>query len=66
MDVNRDNAGTGNPLLPVARDRAAKKELKSRMLTNLYNACSQFLADANTVLDAAVAVASRWDVSISE
>ena len=51
---------------PVARDDAAAKELKRRTLTNLYNARPQWLADAHTALDAAVAAAYGWDAEISE
>ena len=56
----------GFPKRPVARDAAAGKKLKTRTLTNLYNARPQWLADAHTALDAAVAVAYGWDPNISE
>jgi len=61
-----DEPVPGYPKRPVARDDAAAKELKTRTLTSLYNARPQWLADAHTVLDAAVAAAYRWDVGISE
>ena len=57
---------TGFPKRPVARDEAAANELKSRTLTNLYNACPQWLADAHADLDAAVAAAYGWNAGISE
>ena len=56
----------GYPKRPVARDEAAAKELKSRTLTNLYNTCPQWLANAHGALDAAVAAAYGWDEGISE
>ena len=56
----------GYPKRPVARDDEAAKELKVRTLTNLYNARPQWLTDAHTTLDAAVAAAYGWDEGISE
>ena len=56
----------GYPKRLVARDEAAAKELKSRTLTNLYNARPQWLADAHEGVDAAVAAAYGWDAEISE
>ena len=56
----------GYPRRPVPRDEAASVELKARTLTNLYNACPQWLADAHAGLDAAVAAAYGWDAEISE
>ena len=56
----------GFPKRPVARDAAAAKELKSRTLTNLYNARPQWLADAHAALDTVVATAYGWDPNISE
>ena len=61
-----DEPVAGYPKRPIARDEAAAKELKSRTLTNLYNARPQWLADAHAVLDAAVAAAYGWDAGISE
>ncbi|MCY4408861.1 MAG: class I SAM-dependent DNA methyltransferase [Caldilineaceae bacterium] len=61
-----DEPVPGYPKRPVPRDEAAAKELKKRTLTNLYNARPQWLADAHTALDAAVAVAYGWDADISE
>ena len=61
-----DEPVAGYPKRPVARDEAAAKELKSRTLTNLYNARPQWLADAHAKLDAAVAEAYGWDAEISE
>ena len=54
------------PKRPVPRDAAAAKELKSRTLTNLYNARPQWLADAHAALDTAVATAYGWEPDISE
>ena len=57
---------SGYPQRPVARDEEAEKALKKRTLTNLYNACPQWLADAHAALDAAVAAAYGWDAGVSE
>ena len=54
------------PKRPIARDEAAAKALKARTLTNLYNARPQWLADAHTALDVAVAAAYGWDAGITE
>ena len=43
------------PKRPVPRDEDAAKALRKRILTNLYNARPQWLADAHAALDAAVA-----------
>ena len=59
-----DEPAPGYPKRPVARDEAAAKELKSRTLTNLYNARPQWLADAHSTLDAAVAAAYGWDEDV--
>ena len=56
----------GYPPRPVPRNGEAAKELRKRTLTNLYNACPQWLADAHAALDAAVAAAYGWDVDIGE
>ncbi len=61
-----DEPVPGYPKRPVPRDEAAARELKKRTLTNLYNARPQWLADAHTALDAAVAAAYGWDADISE
>ena len=61
-----DEPAPGYPKRLVARDEAAAKQLKSRTLTNLYNAHPQWLADAHSNLDAAVAEAYGWDTDISE
>ena len=53
------------PKRPVARDGSAK-ELRSRTLTNLYNARPKWLADAHAVLDAAVAAAYGWSTDIGD
>ena len=42
---------------PVPRDEYAAKALKTRTLTNSYNACPQWLAYGRAALDAAVASA---------
>ena len=56
----------GYPKRPVPRDEAAAKELKKRTLTNLYNTRPQWLNDAHTNLDAAVAAAYGWPADISD
>ncbi len=61
-----DEPTPGYPKRPVARDEAAAKHLKTRTLTNLYNARPQWLADAHASLDTAVAVAYGWDAGIGE
>ena len=61
-----DELVPGYPQRPVPRDEAAAKELKKRTLTNLYNARPQWLADAHTTLDTAVATAYGWDAGISD
>lgn len=45
---------------------AARAELKSRTLTNLYNARPAWLANAHAELDAAVAAAYGWAADISD
>ena len=52
-----DEPVPGFPKRAVARDETAKKELRKRTLTNLYNARPQWLEDAHAALDAAVAEA---------
>ena len=61
-----DEPVSGYPKRPVARDEAAARQLKSRTLTNLYNARPQWLADTHAKLDAAVAAAYGWDPQISK
>ena len=61
-----DEPVPGYPKHPIAHDGTAAKELKARTLTNLYNARPQWLADAHTTLDAAVAAAYGWDAGVSE
>ena len=61
-----DEPVPGYPKRPVPRNDAAAKELKKRTLTNLYNARPQWLADAHTNLDTAVAAAYGWDAGISD
>ena len=56
----------GYPTRPVPRDEAAATALKTRTLTNLYNARPQWLADAHEALDAAVAAAYGWPADISD
>ena len=55
----------GYPLRPVPRDSKAATALKKRTLTNLYNAKPQWLLDAHTQLDAAVARAYGWPADIT-
>ena len=50
--------GYPDRIMPVSEDAA--KELKERTLTNLYNARPQWLANAHTALDEAVADAYGW------
>ncbi len=50
--------GYPDRLLP--KDEQAATELKKRTLTNLYNACPQWLANAHAALDEAVAEAYGW------
>ena len=61
-----DEPVPGYPKRPVPRDEAAAKELKKRTLTNLYNTRPQWLADAHTALDNAVAAAYGWPTDISD
>ena len=56
----------GYPKRPVPRSEAAAKGLKKRTLTNLYNARPQWLTNAHTALDGAVAAAYGWDADISD
>ena len=56
----------GYPKQPVPRDEDAVKALKKRTLTNLYNARPQWLADAHTTLDTAVAAAYGWPTDVSD
>ena len=61
-----DEPVPGYPPRPVACDEAAAKGLRARTLTNLYNARPQWLTDAHTALDDAVAVAYGWGAGISD
>ena len=61
-----DEPAPGYPRRGVPRDEAAAKELKARTLTNLYNTRPQWLADTHATLDAAVAAAYGWDITISD
>ena len=61
-----DEPVPGYPKRPVARDEGAARYLKTRTLTNLYNARPQWLDDAHEALDAAVAAAYGWDTGIPE
>ena len=61
-----DEPVPGYPTRPVPRDEAATTALKTRTLTNLYNARPQWLADAHAALDAAVATAYGWPADISD
>ena len=54
------------PKRPVPRDEDAAKALRTRTLTNLYNARPQWLADVHEALDAAVAAAYGWSPDISD
>ena len=55
----------GYPKRPVPGDEEAAEALKQRTLTNLYNACPQWLGDTHPALDAAVASAHGWRPDIS-
>ena len=61
-----DEPVPGYPKRPVPRNEDAAKALKKRTLTNLYNTRPQWLADAHTALDEAVAAAYGWDADISD
>ena len=61
-----DEPVPGYPRRPVPRGEAAAKALKARTLTNLYNACPQWLADAHAALDAAVAAAYGWPADVAD
>ena len=61
-----DEPVPGFPNRAVARSETAKKELRKRTLTNLYNARPQWLDDAHGVLDATVAAAYGWTLDISK
>ena len=56
----------GYPARPVPRGEKEATELKKRTLTNLYNARPQWLADAHSQLDAAVAAAYGWPADITD
>jgi type II restriction/modification system DNA methylase subunit YeeA len=55
----------GYPDRILPKDADAAKKLKARTLTNLYNQCPQWLADAHDALDRAVASAYGWPEDIS-
>ncbi len=57
---------SGYPKRPVPRNDSAAKALKARTLTNLYNNRPQWLVDAHSALDDAVAAAYGWPADISE
>ena len=61
-----DEPVPGYPKRAIPRDNAAANELKSRTLTNLYNARPQWLADAHEALDVSVATAYGWDSDVSD
>ena len=56
----------GYPKRPVPRDEDSAKALRKCTLTNLYNARPQWLTDAHSALDAAVAAAYGWPSDISD
>lgn len=58
--VSEPEVVPGYPDRILPRDEAAAKELKKRTLTNLYNVRPQWLANAHTALDEAVAEAYGW------
>ena len=61
-----DEPVPGYPKRPIARGEEAAKELKKRTLTNLYNTRPQWLADAHSALDVAVAEAYEWGSDIPD
>ena len=61
-----DEPVPGYPRCPLPRDDDAATVLKKRTLTNLYNARPQWLANAHTNLDSAVASAYGWPADISD
>ena len=61
-----DEPVPGYPKRPIPRDEDAAKALKTRTLTNLYNARPQWLADAHAALDAVVAAAYGWPANLSD
>jgi type II restriction/modification system DNA methylase subunit YeeA len=56
----------GYPDRILPKDTIAAAILRERTLTNLYNRRPQWLVDAHSALDAAVATAYGWPVDISE
>ena len=56
----------GYPRRAAPRDEKSATALKKRTLTNLYNARPQWLVDAHTQLDAAVAAAYGWPAEITD
>ena len=58
----------GYPDRILPKDVEAAVKLKERTLTNLYNQRPQWLADAHTALDRAVASAYGWpeDIAIED
>ena len=61
-----DEPVPGYPKRPVPTANAPLTELKKRTLTNLYNQRPQWLTNAHTTLDTAVANAYGWDANISD
>ena len=59
-----DVEGFPDRLIPVGDEAAA--ELRTRTLTNLYNARPSWLANAHKALDDAVAAAYGWPADLSE
>ena len=61
-----DEPVPGYPKRPVPRNNEAKKALKKRTLTKLYNDRPQWLVNAHETLDDAVAAAYGWQSDISD
>lgn len=61
-----DEPVPGYPKRPVPRNESAESKLKKRTLTNLYNSSPQWLINAHTDIDAAVADAYGWHNDISD
>ena len=61
-----DEPVSGYPKHLIPRDEEAEKNLKKRTLTNLYNIRPQWLINAHSNLDAAVAAAYGWADNLPE
>ncbi len=64
--VREPEVVAGYPDRVLPRDAAAAAVLKTRTLTNLYNARPAWLAMAHADLDAAVAAAYGWPADLAD